>query len=102
VRAEDVVARVGGDEFALILPETDAITVAEILARIRENEVEFNQECMGYQVLISIGIATIGEGGSLSDAMKKADERMYQDKFARKERRQQDDERAVTELLCRD
>jgi len=102
VRAEDVVARVGGDEFALILPETDAITVAEILARIRENEVEFNRECMGYQVLISIGVATIGEGGSLSDAMKKADERMYQDKFARKERRQQDDERAVTELLCRD
>jgi diguanylate cyclase (GGDEF)-like protein len=102
VRAEDVVARVGGDEFALILPETDVLTVEGVLARIRENEMEFNRECIGYQVLISIGIATVEEGGSLSDAMKKADERMYQDKFARKERRQQDGERAVTELLCRD
>lgn len=92
VRAEDVVARVGGDEFALILPETDAATVAGVLARIRENEQEFNRQGHDFPVLISIGVATVEEGASLTDAMKTADERMYRDKFTRKERRRQEAE----------
>lgn len=90
VRAEDVVARVGGDEFALILPETDSAAAATVLARIREYELEFNRECMEFQVLISIGVATVEDGGSLTDAMRKADESMYRDKFTRKERRRQE------------
>jgi len=100
VRAEDVVARVGGDEFALILPGTDAATVAGVLERIRESELEFNRECPGYQVLISIGVATVEEGASLTEAMRTADERMYRDKFTRKERRRREDQGAA-EQSCR-
>jgi diguanylate cyclase (GGDEF)-like protein len=85
VRSSDVVARMGGDEFALILPETDAMSAAVVVERIREIETEFNSKTQGYQVSFSIGFATSGTGEPLIETLKSADERMYRDKFARKE-----------------
>jgi len=85
VRAEDVVARIGGDEFAVILPDTGMPATAGVLARLRENEAWFNRDSEEFQVHMSVGFASVEEGGSLREAMKLADERMYQDKFARKE-----------------
>jgi len=35
LRADDVIARVGGDEFAMLLSATDETTVAEVINRIR-------------------------------------------------------------------
>jgi two-component system, cell cycle response regulator len=85
VRSSDVVARMGGDEFALILPETDPQSAAVVVERIRGIETEFNGGSPLYQVSFSIGVATSGQGTPLSRTLKGADERMYQDKFARKE-----------------
>jgi two-component system cell cycle response regulator len=64
-RVSDVVARIGGDEFALILPNTNvqgAQVVAErILKNIRERELEGPNGA--YRVTVSIGIAmTSGPG----------------------------------------
>jgi len=78
------VARMGGDEFALILPEADAVCAAEVVDRIREIEVEFNREPCEYQVRFSIGFATSGPGEHLTKTLKCADEQMYRDKSARK------------------
>lgn len=85
VRSSDVVARMGGDEFALILPGIDAASAAVVVDRIREIESEFNREPRGYQVRLSIGFVTSGSGESLDETLKSADERMYMDKFARRE-----------------
>jgi two-component system, cell cycle response regulator len=85
VRSSDVVARMGGDEFALILPETDPMSAAVVVERIRGIEAEFNGASPLYQVRFSIGVATSGPGVPLSRTLKSADERMYRDKFARKE-----------------
>jgi two-component system cell cycle response regulator len=85
VRSSDVVARLGGDEFALILPGTDALIAARVVEKIRGIEAEFNREPRGYQVSFSIGFATSGKDQPLVETLKSADERMYQDKFARKE-----------------
>jgi diguanylate cyclase (GGDEF)-like protein len=84
VRGDDVVARMGGDEFAVILPNTDAETASMVCDRIRRSEAAFNLECSNYVIGISIGIATAEQGGSLTETLKHADERMYQEKFARK------------------
>lgn len=84
VRSGDVVARLGGDEFALILPGTDKISVAAVIDRIREHEAEVNGEAAAYQVGFSLGVATAEAGVSLSETLKIADVRMYQDKFERK------------------
>jgi diguanylate cyclase (GGDEF)-like protein len=84
VRANDVVARMGGDEFAVILPGADAVSAAEVVDRIREIESEFNGETRAYQVRFSIGFATSESGESLVETLKMADEHMYLDKFARK------------------
>jgi len=84
VRTNDVIARMGGDEFALILPETDFLSALGVVERIRRTELDFNRESALYKVGFSLGVATSGPGELLSETLKNADEMMYRDKTARK------------------
>jgi diguanylate cyclase (GGDEF)-like protein len=81
-RETDVVARFGGDEFALILPDTGregAISVAE---RIRDRIRAFSfleLEGLSLRLTASIGIATLPDvTGSAEELLKAADRAMYQ------------------------
>jgi diguanylate cyclase (GGDEF)-like protein len=86
VRSSDVFARMGGDEFAVILPNTDIASAQKVIERIRRIEEEFNGESGGYQVSFSMGAASSVDGVPLAETMKRADELMYRDKSARKSR----------------
>lgn len=81
-RSEDIIARIGGDEFALILPLTDCEEAAAICGRIRENIKEFNkQNNLAKELSISLGFEVLNNSEqSLDQVFKKADDNMYLNK----------------------
>jgi len=82
-RAEDVVCRIGGDEFAVLLPGADISAAEKALARVREILAIHNSNVHGTPLSISIGSATGEEGCKLAEIMREADNRMYQEKQAK-------------------
>jgi diguanylate cyclase (GGDEF)-like protein len=79
VRQQDTVARQGGDEFAVLAPETDAEGALTLAARIcdRVSEVRIDGETMGATIGFSI---YPGDGGSTNVLLARADARMLADK----------------------
>jgi diguanylate cyclase (GGDEF)-like protein/PAS domain S-box-containing protein len=83
LRSDDVPARVGGEEFAVLLPNTD-LRQAEALAE-RAGELISGQEINGrdsrFRLTVSIGIADLTpEVRSLSELLRRADAALYQAK----------------------
>lgn len=79
-RESDVVARVGGDEFAALALEADDDQTRPILARLGENLEAYNQSRPGAYVLsLSVGTAVYdpAEPRPLEDLMAEADHKMY-------------------------
>ncbi len=84
VRGSDYVVRYGGDEFLLVLPETDQAGVEIVRQRIREKVAEWNRESRLDNMLISVslGVYLHVAGRSPDEDIAEADARMYAEKQA--------------------
>lgn len=86
VRDVDLVVRFGGEEFLLILPDTDIDTATEIAERIRKvvknTGFFYSNEQPPNNVTVSLGVATYEEALETSDMLiTRADNALYQAKF---------------------
>jgi diguanylate cyclase (GGDEF)-like protein len=90
-RPTDMVARLGGEEFGVILPGTDLQGARKIAEKIRKNVkstiVPFSDDIMT-SATISIGAATIMPGGEnvIDELVREADKMLYNAKRSGRDR----------------
>jgi diguanylate cyclase (GGDEF)-like protein len=78
VRAEDTIARLGGEEFALLLPETDAAQAVALANRLRAAVEELHLGGLPAPLTISIGISQFLAAETTVDAaLSRADQALY-------------------------
>ncbi len=84
IRGIDLACRFGGEEFVVVMPETDiavATMVAERLRRRIANEAfPIQQGKRSLEVTISIGIAALGPQDNAASVLKRADQALYRAK----------------------
>jgi diguanylate cyclase (GGDEF)-like protein len=87
VEAPASVARIGGDEFAVLMPGTDAHGAEVLKASLTRLSAYNNQYYGGVALSFALGTATSRPGERLEEVARRADARMYEDKRAYYERR---------------
>lgn len=82
MRQGDMVARIGGDEFAILLPHSDATDVENICDRIRESIEKFNMKNAGLTISLSMGYSVAHTApNDMGSLFKEADDNMYREKM---------------------
>lgn len=79
----DILARFGGEEFVLLLPNTDETVAREIAERVREAVFSLNHPNPGTmlgRVSISAGLAVAGTAGAVAGLLQEADRALYRAK----------------------
>jgi diguanylate cyclase (GGDEF)-like protein len=88
-RETDVVARFGGDEFAIVLPETGLAGAMATAARLRERLISsrfLTSDGMSVRLTASIGVATLPDvAGTAEELLRAADKAMYRVKASGKD-----------------
>jgi diguanylate cyclase (GGDEF)-like protein/PAS domain S-box-containing protein len=90
VRSSDVVARMGGEEFAILFPETGLRAARATAERVRRKVLGQSFVSQGLpperRITLSVGLAQPRAGEALCEAMQRADEALYAAKSAGRNR----------------
>ncbi|MFO0740049.1 MAG: GGDEF domain-containing protein [Labilithrix sp.] len=81
LRRGDVLARVGGDEFALLLLDASPEEAQHVVERLR---ARFEELTAAYGTSFSAGLAFSDGNASANELVARADQAMYRDKHARR------------------
>lgn len=79
-RESDIPARIGGEEFAILLPATPlegALLAAERLRELIEQETVVLDDGQGIRMTASLGVATLSEHCGIESLMQRADKALY-------------------------
>ncbi len=104
VRADDVVARIGGDEFVVLLPDADSTAAAALAERVRDGfERPFSIFGVDVRQTVSVGVAVHEDPGvqAVADLLGQADLAMYEAKQRGRNRREMFDDRMRSRLEAR-
>ncbi|MBZ2169253.1 GGDEF domain-containing protein [Marinobacter sp. F4216] len=79
VRQTDVIARWGGEEFLILLPDTSLLQALSLAERLRSEVASYPFEFRGKElpVTISAGVCTIAKAGTLEELLRQADANLY-------------------------
>ncbi|MBX9633369.1 MAG: GGDEF domain-containing protein, partial [Magnetospirillum sp.] len=79
IREQDIPARMGGDEFALLLPHCSATQAAAVLERIRQEIAQIEVDAAHPELCVStsVGLTELFADEDLGIATKRADEACY-------------------------
>jgi diguanylate cyclase (GGDEF)-like protein len=82
IREQDLLGRIGGEEFLLLLPETSREECLKIAERLRQTLAESSPEALAGEsrVTISAGVATLNTELQFSELLKQADNALYRAK----------------------
>lgn len=83
VRADDLAARLGGDELALLLPGTGPVQAQLVAQRVRREVELFAGGGVGAAVTVSVGVAVGSAGTRPEELLRAADTHLYEAKRQR-------------------
>ena len=86
MRDVDIVGRLGGEEFAIILPQTDGANALEVAERLRKTVANTGvvlQHGLPIHFTVSIGVVTLqGSNTNIEILLNQADKALYEAKHA--------------------
>ena len=96
----NTVARIGGDEFAIIFRQIEEEVVEGICEKIKQEVNQYNQENVGISLSLSFGYSVQGKRKiTISDLFKEADDNMYREKLHRSQSVRSDIVQTVMKML---